>query len=89
VSKTRRSHEHRPELAPAKAEKWIYCETHGKRAYFGRKKAKQAARRSVEPRLREYPCEAWPERWHIGHLAPDIVKGEITAPEIYGWRRAT
>jgi len=89
VSKTRRTHERLPALAPAKAMQWIYCETHRKRAYYGRKKAKQAIRLSCEPRLREYPCETWPGRWHIGHLAPDIVKGEITATEIYGWRRAT
>lgn len=89
MSRTRRWHGHRPELAPAKALQWIFCETHGKRAYFGRKKAKKAIKVANEPRLREYPCGTWPGRWHIGHLAPDIVKGEITAPEIYGWRRAT
>lgn len=60
-----------------------HCAAHGKQLYVSRKAARRTARRIHDSGLREYPCDVVAGCWHIGHLPKRVVKGGITAPEIY------
>ena len=64
-----------------------YCDQHAKRLYSSRKQARKQIREHRHHRgMREYPCTLVAGHFHIGHLPRDVLKGRITAPEIYGAR---
>ncbi|MGH9252131.1 MAG: hypothetical protein ACRD0W_21830 [Acidimicrobiales bacterium] len=54
----------------------------GKRIYRSRKAARKAARlyRPRSDRMDAYPCG---DHWHIGHLAADVVKGQVSRGDVY------
>jgi hypothetical protein len=37
--------------------------------------------------MREYECRADGRYWHVGHVAPVIKQGRMTASDIYGGDR--
>lgn len=57
--------------------------SHNKRLYPSRKQARKAARRARGHHLREYRCTDVDGYWHIGHLAHDVLRGNLTADEIF------
>ncbi|TDC33119.1 hypothetical protein [Micromonospora sp. KC213] len=63
-----------------------YCDGHQKRLYGSRNDAKGAIRRQHDKGMRAYLCELVAGHWHIGHLPKDVLKGRVTAAEIYGGR---
>lgn len=65
---------------------WHWCKVCGKRTYLYRQGAKDALRvmrRGEAKGMRPYPSCAGPF-WHVGHLPRNVLKGQITAREIYG-----
>jgi hypothetical protein len=56
---------------------------HGKRLYPSRREARKAARLAHGHHLREYRCDHVEGYWHIGHVAHDVVRGNMTADEIF------
>ena len=59
------------------------CRRHKKLTYPKRREAREAARRLHDKGVREYPCTEHPPCWHIGHIPPMVVRGELTADEWY------
>lgn len=58
------------------------CDRHGKRLYLNKRAAKAAIRQLHDSGMRAYRCTVH-EGWHIGHNAPEIMRGEVTAREVY------
>lgn len=50
-----------------------WCETHQKRLFTSRKKARKARQNGAE--LNAYRCDAVPRMWHLGHLPPQVKYG--------------
>lgn len=59
-----------------------WCPVHEKKA-FTRKAARAAIRQMHESGLREYRCTYLTDLWHVGHLAPEVRQGRITADVYY------
>jgi len=62
-----------------------YCDTHQKRIYPTRKRAKQHLRdhHPAEKGMREYRCAVVQGNWHVGHLPLAVVEGRKTARQVY------
>lgn len=60
------------------------CPTTGKRSWGSKKAAKREARR-FDRTMHPYWCDHchW---WHLGHLAPNIRRGQIDRATAYGSR---
>lgn len=58
-----------------------HCQVTGKVMYSDRRTAAQAARRHPD-HMNPYCCDAC-RYWHIGHLAPGIIRGRITRGDRY------
>lgn len=63
---------------------WVgYCDTHGKRWYTDRKRARHVAKQHTTHK-NVYRCSVNPRLFHIGSL-PDVVKhGYMTKDQVYG-----
>nr|MDT0658053.1 hypothetical protein [Micromonospora sp. DSM 115978] len=60
------------------------CEVHDKIAHSTRKRARRVARTfHAGEDVREYPCTAIAGWWHVGHRAPAVTAGRLTAKEVY------
>lgn len=59
------------------------CAPCGKVTYLTRKAARRATRNAPGGQMRAYRCPANDHAWHLGHLAPAIVKGEKVAADVY------
>ena len=57
------------------------CGTTGKRCFWTKREAKRVARlvRRKADRMSAYQCG---DHWHIGHLAPDVLAGEVDRREL-------
>jgi len=60
------------------------CDTHGKRIFTDRRRARREIRVLADPGMREYRCDVLDGAWHIGHLPLAVVEGRKTAGEVYG-----
>lgn len=61
-----------------------HCDTHDKRLYTDKSRARQAIRKLKERGMRPYRCDAVEGMWHVGHMAPQILQGHTTAHVYYG-----
>lgn len=61
------------------------CPDCDKATFSTRKTAKQYARRLYPGKgLHPYACPHRPEGFHVGHLAPEVVSGEVSKDLFYG-----
>lgn len=60
------------------------CGSCGKRIYLSRKEARYVARRQFPAdRMQAYQCPVSGDWWHIGHIAPEVVSGEVSKAVFY------
>lgn len=60
-----------------------WCKTHQKQSYSSKKRARKSLKLH-SGHLNAYQCSDNPQLWHIGHLAPDVIKGHIDRETYYG-----
>lgn len=60
-----------------------YCDFHQKLSYSTKARAKKSARLHTE-HLNVFRCTENEQLWHLGHLAPEVIKGHIDRGTYYG-----
>lgn len=53
-----------------------WCSTHEKNIYADRKTARRAIRSLHGKGMSPYPCDVVPFGWHIGHMPPQVLRGD-------------
>lgn len=63
-----------------------WCEVHEKKAFTkaNAKKLIRMLRARSDTGMREYPCGWIDSGFHVGHLPPAVLRGKMTAREVYG-----
>lgn len=64
-----------------------FCARCEKAAFNDRKAAKRYARRQYpSERMQAYACRRGGVGWHVGHVAAEVVAGEVPRSQFYGPR---
>lgn len=61
-----------------------WCPVHEKLLYLTRKTAKVAARKHPSHK-NEFRCDQNSDMWHIGELPLQVIHGEMTRTEYFGY----
>jgi hypothetical protein len=61
----------------------------GLKGYETRHAAKQAARGHHDSHVRPYRCRGGCDYWHVGALPEAVIRGDVTAGELYDHREAS
>lgn len=53
-----------------------WCPKHEKKIYAERKLARRAIRQMHEKGMSAYPCDEVAGGWHVGHMPPEVLRGD-------------
>lgn len=81
-------HERRTAKVEGSRPRWVACPPCGKRGYTRKAEAKKVARAMGDVRTYRCPVEPTGESilYHVGHLRPGIIAGEVDRATVYGGR---